>query len=320
MKVLRIIEPGPFTTVQDRGRFGFRQFGIPPCGIMDHWAGILANLLVGTPPDAAVLEWTFMGGRLEALDEFDLAVTGGNMALRINGVPRKSWESHRVHRGEIIELGKVENGCRTYLAITGGIDVPILMGSRSTHIAARMGGYEGRILARNDELSRGQGSPLKQSRAIPKEYIPDYGSEILLRVVSGPQSDYFGKGKKAFLREVFTVTSQSNRMGCRLQGPSIHRRRGRPQSIISESVLPGVIQVPEDGQAIVLFSEQTVGGYAKIATVISADIPVLAQSIPDTRIRFEEISLKEAHSIYRKQADRLRSLMETNFFDTGGSL
>ena len=308
MKALRVVKSGPFTTVQDRGRFGYRQFGIPPCGMMDPWAGILANVLVGNEPDAAVLEWTFQGGRLEALDEFDIALTGGDMELQVNGIRRQSWASHRVHRGDDIELGEARDGCRAYLAVSGGIDVPLVMGSRSTHIAAKMGGYEGRTLAKEDLLSRGDATLLNGPRTLPEEWIPKYGKEVVLRAIAGPQESCFGRGVRIFFRKTFSVSPMSNRMGYRLQGPTVQRRRGGLQGIISEAILPGAVQIPEDGQPIVLFSEQTAGGYAKIATVISVDIPRLAQAIPGNEIRFEQVTLKEAHRIRREMKDKLREL------------
>lgn len=309
MKALRVIDPGPFTTIQDRGRFGLRHFGIPPCGMLDPWSGTLANILVGNEPDAAVLEWTFLGGRLEALGEFDMAITGGHMPLSINGVHRELWISHRVHRGDCIELGAAQSGCRTYLALTGGIDVPLVMGSRSTHITAKMGGYNGRILAKEDLLFRGVGSFLDQPRVIPKEWIPRYDSEILLRVILGPQESYFGKGRHTFFSKPFTVSPQSNRMGYRLQDFSVRHKRNKPQSIISEPILPGTVQVPEDGNPIILLVEQTVGGYSKIAVVISADIPRLAQAVPGNTIRFEKVTLQEAHRIHREKAKQCEDLI-----------
>ena len=308
MKALKIISPGPFTTVQDRGRFGFQQFGVPPCGMLDRHAGDIANLLVGNDPDAAVLEFTFMGGQMEALDTFCLAVTGADMGMTINGTPCAAWTTHTVSPGDKVHLGAVETGCRAYLAVTGGIEVPMVMGSRSTYTGAKIGGAGGGIIKAGDTLSRGEGSILSSPNTCPEDLIPEYSSDIVLRAIPGPQDNYFDLD--TFFDVPFTVTDKANRMGYRLQGEAVTRKPGMPKSIISEPSLPGGVQVPEDGQPIILLAEQTVGGYAKAATVISSDIPRLAQAVPGNRIRFEAVSLEMAHSIYRQQAGAFQKLKE----------
>lgn len=310
MNALKINMPGPFTTVQDRGRFGFQSLGVPPCGTADKWAGDIANLLVGNAPEAAVLEFTFMGGHMEALDTFCIAVTGGDMGLTINGVVCDAWATHQVQPGDMIRLGAVESGCRTYLALTGGIDVPNVMGSRATYTGAGFGGLDGRILAAGDILNRGQGSLPERPRAIPREWIPGYPSQIILRAIPGPQDAFFETA--TFFNQTFTVTDKANRMGYRLSGEPVERKPDKPKSIISEPSLPGGIQVPEDGQPIILLAEQTVGGYAKIATVISTDLPRLAQAVPGNQIRFQAVTLDQAHDIYRQQATRFRDLQEAD--------
>ncbi len=306
MKALKVISPGPFTTVQDRGRFGFQSLGVPPCGMLDAWAGGLANLLVGNGPDAAVLEFTFMGGQMEVMDKFCLAVTGGDMKLSINDRPCAAWATHMVQTGDILRLGPVHSGCRTYMAVTGGICVPDVMGSRSTYTGAAIGGLDGRILAAEDILERGQGAFPDHSRALPEEWIPKYLSEIVLRAIPGPQDDYFET--ETFFNAAFTVTDKANRMGYRLKGPVVLRKPEKPKSIISEPSLPGGVQIPEDGQPIILLAEQTVGGYAKIATVISSDIPKLAQAVPGDWIRFEAVTLARSHEIYRQKAALFREI------------
>ncbi|MCG8687984.1 MAG: biotin-dependent carboxyltransferase family protein [Desulfobacterales bacterium] len=308
MKALKIIQPGPFTTVQDRGRFGFQQFGVPPCGMMDRWAGDIANLLVGNEPDAALIELTVMGGRMEVLDEFDFAVTGADMGLSINGVSCKNWMSHRVAPGDTIQLGPVQTGCRSYLAITGGIDVPVVMNSRSSYIGAKIGGMQGRVIQPNDILERRPQALLKNALALPEDKIPVYPSTITLRAIPGPQDSFFGDGMETFFNCVYTVTPNADRMGYRLEGPVVKRKQGMPKSIISEPSLPGGVQIPEDGQPIILLAEQTVGGYAKIATVISSDLPKLAQAVPGNTIRFEPVTLEQAHRIYRDRHDRFKAL------------
>jgi len=312
MNALKIISPGPFTTVQDRGRFGFQQFGVPPCGMLDKGAGRLANLLAGNDPNAAVLEFTFMGARMEALDEFQLAVTGGDMGMTINGAACGNWASHRVRPGDMIQMGSVTRGCRAYLALAGGVDVPEVMGSRATYTGAAMGGYKGRMLASGDIIRRGQGADVDTPMQLPARWIPRYSEKIILRAVAGPQDGYFDKGLDTFFNSEFTVTDKANRMGYRLQGPIVSRKEGMPLSIISEPSLPGGVQIPEDGQPIILLAEQTVGGYAKIATVISPDLDRMAQAVPGNRVRFEVVTLEQAHGIYREEGMKFKEIEQAD--------
>lgn len=312
MKALKIINPGPFTTVQDLGRFGFQQYGVPPCGVLDNKAGRVANILAGNDEKAAVLEFTFMGGQIEALDDGILAVAGADMDLTINGRPCRNWASHRITTGDRIVMGAVSRGCRSYLAISGGINVPEIMGSRSTYIGAKLGGFEGRLLAAGDVLEKGDGTPLPPLGELPEKWIPQYTEEMVLRAVPGPQDAYFDEGLRIFFNGVFTVTDKANRMGYRLKGPAVERKPGMPKSIISEPSLPGGVQVPEDGQPIILLAEQTVGGYAKIATVISSDLDRLAQAVPGNRVRFESVTLAQAHELYRKREQRLGDIRQAD--------
>jgi len=191
MEIFRVLEPGIYTTVQDRGRYGYQQFGIPISGAMDQFAYRVANLLVGNPEDAAVLEITVFGPRLEVLAEADIAVTGAEMPITINDEAAEGWTSLRVRPGDVVALKQVRSGCRAYLAVTGGIDVPVVMGSRSTYVGGKLGGYQGRPLAKGDLLARGPAEPLKAPRKLPPNFIPRYPSEILLRAIPGPQDDYF---------------------------------------------------------------------------------------------------------------------------------
>ncbi|MEA1969693.1 MAG: biotin-dependent carboxyltransferase family protein [Thermodesulfobacteriota bacterium] len=301
MKVFRIIEPGSFTTVQDRGRYGFQQFGVPLCGMLDVFAGEIANILVGNFNNEALLEFTFLGGTLEVINAVDIALAGGNMEATINGKAVENWSSHNVLPGDIIRLNQVKKGCRAYLGITGGIDVPIVMGSRSCYTGAKIGGFKGRVLASGDILTRGDKEPLNKLKTIPEKYIPRYGSNIVLRAIPGPQKEYFDSGMETFFNSCFTVSNQANRMGYRLNGNCVKQKKSMPKSIISEPSLPGGVQIPEDGQPIILLAEQTVGGYTKIATVISTDISKIAQAMPGDKISFKPVTLQQAHKIYRKR-------------------
>jgi len=308
MDMFKVLVPGPYTTVQDQGRYGFQQFGIPPTGALDQFSFRVANMLVGNPEDAAVLETTIMGPRLEVLAEADIAVTGAEVSISENDQPVEGWTFYRVRPGDVVNVGQVKRGCRAYVAVTGGIDVPVVMGSRSCYVGGKIGGYQGRILAKDDVLPRGEGTALSKPRKMPKEFIPSYPSEILLRAVPGPQDDFFDQGLVTFFESEFTVSSNANRMGYRLEGPQITLKEGVPQSIISEPSLPGGVQIPPDGQAIILLVEQTVGGYTKVATVISTDIPRVAQAKPGDRIRFEKIDLETAHAEFQRQEEMLHQI------------
>ncbi len=288
--------PGPFTTIQDKGRFEWVHMGVPISGAMDDFAYTCANLLVGNRKDLPALEITLSGPELEVLDTADIAVTGADMALTVNGKPAPRWRTIRVLKGDRIAAGMAESGCRAYLAVTGGIRVPKVMGSCSTYAGASIGGLDGRALREGDVVARGEGKLLDTPRRMP--WFPLYSPEIHVRVIPGPQDDCFSKFMDRFFESKFTVTDRANRMGYRLEGPVIKRDAGAPSSIISEASFPGNIQVPPDGQPIILMVEQTIGGYTKIATVITPDLFRVAQAKPGDRIRFHRIGLESAGEIY----------------------
>lgn len=310
MDLFRVQAPGPYTTVQDTGRFGYMDRGVPPSGALDPFAYRVANLLVGNAGGAAVLEITMVGPVLEVLAEADIALTGADMGLTVNGTPAANWKTLRVRRGDVVQIPQAKRGCRAYLAVTGGIDVPSVMGSRSTLVRAKLGGLEGRILKKEDVLSRGDGMPLSTPRSLPGHWVPDYGPDLTLRAIPGPQDDYFTKEIAAFFGVIYEVSDESDRMGYRLKGPPIRRDEGRPESIVTEPIMPGNVQVPADGQPIIVLVEQTTGGYMKIATVVTPDIPAVAQAMPRNLIRFEKVSLDEAHALYRDEAERMQEIEE----------
>jgi biotin-dependent carboxylase-like uncharacterized protein len=308
MDALRVISPGSFTTVQDRGRYSFIDRGVPPSGALDLNAYRIANLLVGNPAGAAALEITMMGPSLEVLGEADVALTGADMAMTINQEPAPMWQMLRVKKGDVIRIRQAKSGCRSYLAVTGGLDVPVVMGSRSTCVKARIGGVEGRVLRKDDVLVRIPGDSLSTPRRLPADFIPTFSPDVVMRAVTGPQDEAFASGLETFFGSVYEVSPEADRMGYRLQGPPIHHDEGYPQSIISEPTMPGNVQLPADGQPIILLVEQTTGGYTKIATVISTDLPKIAQAVPGNRVRFQNVTLEEAHRIYREQASLLQQI------------
>jgi antagonist of KipI len=308
MDAFRVISPGSFTTVQDRGRYSFIDRGVPPSGALDLFAFTIANLLVGNPAGAAELEITMLGPSLEVLGEADVALTGADMAMTVNQEPVPMWQTLRVKKGDVIRIRQAKSGCRSYLAVTGGLDVPVVMGSRSTCVKAKIGGVEGRVLRKEDVLGRISGGPLSKPRRLPADFIPTFSLDVVLRAVAGPQDEAFASGLETFFGSFYEVSPEADRMGYRLQGPTIHHDEGYPQSIISEPTMPGNVQLPADGQPIILLVEQTTGGYTKIATVISTDLPKLAQAVPGNRVRFQKVTLDEAHRVYREQASLLQQI------------
>ncbi|MBW1776387.1 MAG: biotin-dependent carboxyltransferase [Deltaproteobacteria bacterium] len=310
MDALKVLAPGPYTTVQDPGRFGYQQVGIPVSGSLDPFSSQIANLLVGNPPESAVLEITILGPRLCALIDFDMALCGAEMDLSVNDAPANRWETVRVKAGETIAVGQAKTGCRGYLAVGGGIDVPLVMGSRSTYVGASLGGYQGRCLQTGDILKIHAKPPLPRTRRLPEAWIPGSPSEITLRVVPGPQDDFFDAALDILFQSPYMVTPKADRMGYRLQGPALEIKEGMLRSIISEPTMPGGIQIPADRQPIILLVEQTVGGYAKIGTVITPDLPRVAQATPGDTLRFQRVTLEDAHRIYKDHRNRFQEITE----------
>jgi antagonist of KipI len=310
MEVFKVLEPGPLSTIQDSGRYGYQQFGIPVSGALDTFAYRAANALVGNPEGSAALEITFMGPRLEALSDALVAVTGAEIPLFINDQPQPLWKSFRVVRGDVINLRTTVNGVRAYLAVAGGLVVPKVMGSCSTYVAGKIGGVDGRPLAKGDILDNGSTGSLNRIVSLPDNFRPVFNSAITLRALLGPQDDYFDSAIDVLFSSEFTVTSKADRMGYRLEGPLIELKEGVPRSIISEPSLSGAIQIPGDGQPIILLVEQTASGYAKIATIITADLDLVAQARPGDKVRFARVDLAEANNLHREYRSRLSHLRE----------
>ena len=310
MTALRIISPGGYTTIQDRGRFGFQHVGIPVSGALDAFAFTLANFLVGNPDNTPVMEITVMGPSFEIRKEMDMALTGAQMGISVNGVLMEQWASIRVKPGDLVSIGQVRTGCRAYLAFSGGIRVPEIMGSFSTYTGGKIGGFKGRPLQKEDLLETGDASLLIRPRALPPSLVPVYSSEPVIRAIPGPQADYFDTGLNTLFQCEYTVTVKADRMGYRLQGQPIPIKKGMPKSIVSEPSMPGGIQIPADEQPIILLVEQTVGGYAKIATVISSDLPLVAQTTPGDTLRFEAVDLATAHGVILEHKNRINAIKQ----------
>ena len=308
MDAVKILSPGGYTTIQDAGRHGFQDMGVPISGVLDYFAFSVANHLVGNPKNTPVLELTVMGPSLEILKQMDIALTGAPMGLRVNDSPVEQWQSVRVSPGDQVSIGQIQSGCRAYLAVGGGIDLPKVMGSFSTYVGARIGGFHGRPLKAGDCLQSTSTHLLPRQRRLPETFIPVYPSHVTLRTILGPQDDYFDEGLETLFNHEYMVTAKADRMGYRLSGKAIPIKPSMPKSIVSEPSMPGSIQIPPDEQPIILLVEQTVGGYAKIATIISSDLGIVAQTTPGDTIRFEKIDLKTAHQAVRDKNDQLNSI------------
>jgi len=310
MEIFSVLTPGAYTTVQDYRRYGYQQMGIPISGALDSFAFSVANMLVENSINCAVLELTITGCRLEVLSEADVAITGAEIGMTLNEKPVECWKSFRVESGDVLDIKQVKSGCRAYLAVTGGIDVPKVMGSRSTYVGGNIGGYLGRPLKQGDIIKRGKGLLLNQVRHLSSAVIPQYSTNIVMHAVSGPQDDFFDEGLKTLYKSEYMVSPKADRMGYRLQGPVIKHRDNVQKSIISEPSVPGGIQIPADGQPIILMVEQTVGGYTKIATVISTDLWKIAQATPGDTICFDQVNLETAHAFYYDRQKLMKEIKE----------
>ncbi|WMJ21333.1 biotin-dependent carboxyltransferase family protein [Geobacillus kaustophilus] len=308
--MIDVIEAGLFTTVQDGGRFGYRHAGVPAGGAMDAWAYRLANALVGNNGDEAVLEATMAGPTLRFRVEAVVAVCGGDFPCTLNGQPISLWKPEIVKSGDVLEVGVCRTGFRAYIAVSGGIDVPPVMGSRSTYVPAQLGGLSGRPLQRGDALPVGVthgrrviGRMRWGLASAARRYIG--GKTKTVRAVPGPEYDEFTPAsRRQFFAARYEVTTQSDRIGYRLSGRAL--ALVREWEMVSEAVVFGTVQVPASGQPIVLMADsQTTGGYPRIAQVASVDLPILAQARPGDFIQFQPIEPEEAMWLYREQQQRL---------------
>ncbi|MBI4840378.1 MAG: 5-oxoprolinase/urea amidolyase family protein [candidate division NC10 bacterium] len=309
--MIEVLRPGLLTTVQDRGRIGYQKFGVPASGAVDEIALRVGNILVGNAQRAAGMEITALGPQLRFLADAVVALTGAEVDADLDGKPVPCYQSFLVRAGQVLDVRTCSRGLRAYLAVAGGIDVPVLLGSRSTCLVAGFGGFHGRALAAGDVLRVGAPDGSLTSlcrREVQGEWRPHHESEATVRVVLGPQEDAFSQaGRHTFLDAVYRVSPHADRMGCRLDGPVIAHRDSA--DIISDWIPPGGVQVPGDGKPIILLADrQTTGGYPKIATVIGADIPLVAQSRPGDALRFRAISVKEARAIAREIEAALAAL------------
>ncbi len=306
---IRVIKPGVLTTVQDGGRTGFQAKGFNVSGVMDRRAYRLGNFLVGNYTDEAVLELSMFGGSFTFLESNYIAITGADMGAVVEGIPVPMYETIFVREGDTLSFGAAKNGVYTYVAFAGGLDVPQVLGSRSTNLKCALGGLNGRKLKAGDILPFRK--PLDDLGDLRVHRLTEerYDSNAPIRVVLGPQDDYFTQnGIKTFLSAPYRVTKQTDRMGCKLDGEKIEYKD--KVDIISDGIVFGSIQVPPKGTPIVMLADrQTTGGYAKIATVITVDLPRLVQKKPGDTVYFEAISAKEAEKLLKQEQQQFETLL-----------
>ena len=306
---LEILKPGMFTTIQDLGRRGYLKQGVPVAGAMDSAALRLGNVLVGNEEGCAGLEITVVGPAFTVLEgEGCFAVCGAEVGIIKNGLPVACWTAHRVYAGDSISFSPPTAGVRAYLCVSGGIETPLMMGSRSTYTRGDFGGHEGRALKTGDVLSAGSPDVLWEACEgfeCPLSLRPDRNPNAPLRAVPGPQDDSFTEeGLDAFFSSEYVVTNLADRMGYRMEGPRITHMDGA--DIVSDATCLGSVQVPGDGQPIVLMTDrQTTGGYAKIATICAADVGNLAQRMPGNKVRFVRATVTEAVELLKREAESL---------------
>jgi antagonist of KipI len=326
--MIKVIKPGLLSTVQDLGRYGFQKYGVIVSGSMDPVAHRISNWLVGNDENEAVLEMTLTGPVLEFQENCLISICGGDLSPSIGGDPVPLWRSILVKRGSTLKFGGCRNGARAYLAIGGGIDVPSVMKSRCTYLRAGIGGLDGRSLKEGDTL---ESRPLQEDSkdimdylipylenktyteidwSISSELIAIHQSQKAIRVIKGPEYNLFTeKSRQSFFGKAFKVSPQSDRMGYRLQGTQLFMKQDI--EMISEAVTFGTIQVPSDGNPIILLADrQTTGGYPRIGQVASVDLPLIAQTKPGEELSFTDITHENAQRLLLNREKQLRHLKQ----------
>lgn len=311
---MHILSPGMLTTVQDLGRRGYMASGFSQSGVMDSFSARLANILLDNSESDGVLEMTVTGVKAYFDEDNVIALTGAEFEPTITcsdsgdtvKVPLNT--AVRIKKGDVLDCGTAKSGMRGYLAVAGGFDIAPVMGSMSTNLKCRIGGFEGRKLKSGDILPLRLPQGKLYGMSARREEIKRHSGVATVHVIPGPQDDYFSQnGKKIFYRETYKVTGDSDRMGIKLDGAPVESVSG--VDIISDGIAAGSVQIPSSGRPIIMLADrQTTGGYAKIATVISADLPVLAQLRPGDSLRFEQTDLKFARKQIEQANRQLKKL------------
>ncbi|MEK4485478.1 biotin-dependent carboxyltransferase family protein [Psychrobacillus sp. FSL H8-0484] len=316
---VKVLHPGLLTTIQDLGRYGSQKYGVIVSGAMDSYSLRLANLLVGNDENEGTLETTLYGTTLQFEEDTLIAITGGDFLATIDGIIAPLWRPVLIKKESILKFNSAIKGSRAYIAFAGGIDIPKIMGSKSTYIRANIGGFEGRALQKGDTLPIGEANSVSKElvRQLDENNITwsinfnelvNFNQNKTIRVIKGTEFHRFDKeSQSTFLEKPYSITVQSDRMGYRLEGPPISL--SEDFELLSEGVTFGTIQIPPSGKPIVLMADrQTTGGYPKIAQVITADLPSLAQIQPTATINFKEVTLEEAEKILLKNEQLINKI------------
>lgn len=303
--MIRVKKPGFFSTVQDIGRVGYQQFGVIVSGVMDEVAYRIGNALL-QQENVAAIEMTLIGGTFEFTKQTTIALTGGEMEAKLNGRVVQMNKAIPIQAGDVLTCGAIRKGVRSYLCIKGGIDVPLVMGSRSTYLKAGMGGHEGRVLKVGDELPYMESEPTTKSCQVRTYSFYQKGP---IRILKGTEWTRFSEEvQQAFIHNTFNISLEADRMGYRIV-PQAPITIDEPFQLISEAVTFGTIQMPPNGEPIILMADhQTTGGYPKIGQVIAADLHRVAQLAPKQSITFQVVSVSEAEFLYEQMEKELRLL------------
>ncbi len=309
---LKVLAPGLHTTVQDLGRVGYQDIGVPVSGALDGFGLRLANALVGNRYGAAALEILFSGPTFEIVaDRVRVALVGADAGLRLNGDEKRvvvAGQSVTLERGAVLQILVGRQSACSYLAVEGGLAVPLVLGSASTYVRAAIGGLDGRALQQNDLVPLALACAVERAEVRVPMPLPATGQQPI-RVILGPQQEYFKEEAiEALLDAEFRISKDADRMGMRLDGPALRLCRG--WDIVSDAIATGSIQVPGSGQPILLLADhQTTGGYPKIATVISVDLPVVGRRRPGDSLRFIAVEVDAAEQICREEERRFAELI-----------
>ncbi len=293
MSYFRVIDGGILSLIEDFGRFGLCDKGITNSGVMDEYAYIMANKLLQNTQNTNCIEITLGGLKLQASDSCKISITGADCSCKINSKEARNWRTHNLNKGDIVEFGYAKSGMRIYLAVKGGFKVPDVLGSASVTIKEKLGGLDGDKLKKGDILHFSNLQFFENNTALKENLIPQYKKSLDLRIVLGYQVDFFEKEDiDKFFSAIYTISSQNNRMGYRLEGEAIECK---VDGIVSEGICFGAVQIPKDGQPIVLLKDrQTIGGYPKIGSVLPIDCFKLSQLRAGDSVTFKPIEIKRA--------------------------
>lgn len=310
---IKVIKPGLLSTLQDLGRSGYQKSGMVVSGAMDTLALRMGNLLLGNPVQEAGIECTLTGPLIVFEQDQLIAITGGNLSPQVDGKPVEMWRPLFIQKGSKLSFGKAVDGCRTYICVYGGFDVPEVLSSKSTYLRAGIGGWEGRALKPNDTIPFSRpyrGAQKKFGWSADRNIYPDLSIHNI-RVIKGPEFGQFTEQSiHALLKGPFKISSEADRMGYRLSGPRLQQKTDK--ELLSVAVTFGTVQVPAQGTPIILMADhQTTGGYPRIAQAVSADLTLLAQVQPGQEITFELITLAQAQTLLLAREQQISQLQQT---------